>query len=696
MQRVTEVVFAATPHTGSQQGSLLDRLRFLAWPSTIASVLVANDPTLRSINVAYRGLAQSRKDVLHHRIFYETQDTNAGRIVDEASADPGLPGDPPVPIDADHISIVKPRDRSALLYVRTKDFIARNPTLAETPGALEILPLPPVPSEQSRNLVPKLVRIAAIGLVGFTFVKGLQWWIAPPPDVAQIQKPLVEQLATKDAQIAALTQALLEKNPGAAAGPGAQQAVGGALQSIAQGAAEGDQRLQQAFDLLKRDKVAEATQLLNAVAEDRSAQAERAVAQAQKDREIAATAFRNLGAIAGLRDPKKALEAYTKAAELDPNDIESAFWVGWIQISHGDLKEAQRQLQRTLVRARRDNNDYYETWSLIGLGDVQVAQGDLKAALQSYSDSRAIVERLAKSDPGNAGWQHDLSVSYEQDRRRAGCAGRSQSGAADPIPTAAPSDERLAKSDPGNAGWQRDLSVSYNKIGDVQVAQGDLKAALQSYSDSRAIFERLAKSDPGNAGWQYDLGISNERIGNVQFAQGDHAGALRSYRARQEIISRLAASDPGNAGWQRDLSVSYNKIGNVQVAQGDLKAALKSLSDSLAIRVRLAEAGLPPEKFSNRGRQALISRFAHSRRVQSSLRGRPLGSPHVGVGWWIGRSDPRSDHHRDDDDRHFRGRPDPRHASRRGRAVGAKSALHGFNHAAFALQRNAVFVFHMA
>ena len=144
LQRTTQVVFAATPHTGSQQGSWLDRLRFLAWPSTIAGVLVANDPTLRSINVAYRGLAQSRKDALQHRIFYETQDTAAGRIVDEASADPGLPGDPPIPIDADHVSIVKPSDRSALLYVRTKDFIANNPAPMKARGALEIPSLPPI------------------------------------------------------------------------------------------------------------------------------------------------------------------------------------------------------------------------------------------------------------------------------------------------------------------------------------------------------------------------------------------------------------------------------------------------------------------------------------------------------------------------------------------------------------------------
>jgi hypothetical protein len=46
--------------------------------------------------------------------------------------------------------------------------------------------------------------------------------------------------------------------------------------------------------------------------------------------------------------------------------------------------------------------------------------------------------------------------------------------------------ERLAGSDPGNMEWQRDLSVSYERVGDVQEAQGDLKAAPKPYSDSLA------------------------------------------------------------------------------------------------------------------------------------------------------------------------------------------------------------------
>jgi hypothetical protein len=47
--------------------------------------------------------------------------------------------------------------------------------------------------------------------------------------------------------------------------------------------------------------------------------------------------------------------------------------------------------------------------------------------------------------------------------------------------------ERLAKADPGNAGWQRHLSVSHDKIGDVQQAQDDLAAALTSYPRSQLI-----------------------------------------------------------------------------------------------------------------------------------------------------------------------------------------------------------------
>jgi hypothetical protein len=96
-------------------------------------------------------------------------------------------------------------------------------------------------------------------------------------------------------------------------------------------------------------------------------------------------------------------------------------------------------------------------------GDVQRDQGDLAGALKSYRDGLAIAEKLAKQDPGNA-------------------------------------------------GWQRDLFVSYNKVGDVQ---GDLAGALKSYRDGLAIAEKLAKQDPGNAGWQADFAFSCWQTGTT-------------------------------------------------------------------------------------------------------------------------------------------------------------------------------------
>jgi tetratricopeptide (TPR) repeat protein len=143
--------------------------------------------------------------------------------------------------------------------------------------------------------------------------------------IQQIQKPLTE---TKDAQIAALTKLLLEKNPEAA--PGAEQAVGAAIGSIAQGAAKGDVRLQQALDLLKENKIADATRLLNAVMVEKTARAEKYREETAKDRKDAAVAYRNLGAIARIADPKRALEAYEKAVELDPDDLDSLYWAGLI------------------------------------------------------------------------------------------------------------------------------------------------------------------------------------------------------------------------------------------------------------------------------------------------------------------------------------------------------------------------------
>jgi tetratricopeptide (TPR) repeat protein len=578
LARVRQIIFAATPHTGSAQATWLDRLRFLAWPSSIARVLVANDPALRDINVAYRGLADERRNILRHQIFYETRDTPVGGIVDEASADPGLPGDPPVPIDADHISIVKPRDQSSLLYMRVRQFVELVPAVAER-GEMEVCPLPVIRSDQPLNLVPKLVRVAALLLVALIGFKGVQALVAPPIDVRTIQAPLIEQLAVKDRQIDKLTDSLNNIRT-APAPPGADQELKKAVVAIDEGA-KMDSRYAQALELLKAGKPSEAEPLLKAVAEEKV----KSAANANKE---AAAAYRNLASIAAVSDPGRAREYYAKAAQLNPDDIEGVYWNGAYQFDAGQLGLAQAAFER-VVTGGGSSNSYWFFWAQLGLGDLQVQRGNLTDGLKRYQNALAFMQSLVKSDTGNAVWQRELSVSFE----RIGNVQVAQgdlSGALKSYRDGLVIRDKLANSDAGNAGWQRDLSVSFNKIGDVQVAQGDLSGALESYRDGVVIRDKLANSDAGNAGWQRDLSVSFEKIGDVQVTQGDLSGALKSYRDDLAIAAKLANSDPGNAGWQRDLSVSFNKIGDVQVAQGDLSGALKSFRDGLLIAEKLANS----------------------------------------------------------------------------------------------------------
>jgi tetratricopeptide (TPR) repeat protein len=76
--------------------------------------------------------------------------------------------------------------------------------------------------------------------------------------------------------------------------------------------------------------------------------------------------------------------------------------------------------------------------------------------------------------------------------------------------------ETLAAKDPGNTGWQRDLSVSHTKIGDVLLAEGDRSGALAAYRKDLAIAEALAAKDPGNAKWQRDLILSLMKMSDAE------------------------------------------------------------------------------------------------------------------------------------------------------------------------------------
>src|SRR5215467_14147608 len=256
----------------------------------------------------------------------------------------------------------------------------------------------PANSNLVRTLVPLLgIPGVLVGMYGFyKLVRGKH----TDARVDRANEKLDAQSRKLD-ELNVLVRQLTADRKGAV-GPEAEQAVTIAITGAQQDAAAGDLRLQRALDLLKANKIVEAEAVFRAVAEEKAA-------RIKLDRKDAATAFRNLGAIAGLGDPKRALDAYVRAVELDPDDLDSMLWVGWIQLGRGYLNDAETTFRHILAATKTDDRAYYQYWARLGLGDIRKDRGDLGIAKADYRAAGAIADRLARADPGNAGWQRDLS-----------------------------------------------------------------------------------------------------------------------------------------------------------------------------------------------------------------------------------------------------------------------------------------------
>jgi hypothetical protein len=91
------------------------------------------------------------------------------------------------------------------------------------------------------------------------------------------------------------------------------------------------------------------------------------------------------------------------------------------------------------------------------IGDVLVAQGNLPEALKSFHASHDIFDHLAKADPGNAGWQRDLSVSHAK-LANAFIKADDKAKAIDELRRGRLIMVRMTSLSPDNAEWKRDLA----------------------------------------------------------------------------------------------------------------------------------------------------------------------------------------------------------------------------------------------
>jgi tetratricopeptide (TPR) repeat protein len=298
--------------------------------------------------------------------------------------------------------------------------------------------------------------------------------------------------------------------------------------------------------------------------------------------------WRQLGALSLLDNTGDALRAYTRAAELAPDDPQAQMLRGVLCLRTGRLEAAEAVFRRQLELAGNGGGGgeiaRYRAGTM--LGDVLAAKGDRQVALAAYEGAQREAAALAEREPDNYAVLRDLSVTHDRIGDMLVEEGQLDL-ALESYRRSLAMAEALAKRDPDNLGWQRDLSIAHDRVGEMLDRKGDVEGALASFKAGLAIAEAIAARDPERVEWRWDLSASLDRIADVLLAKAKPAEALAAYRRGLALAEGAAEAEPGRTGWQRDLAVSYHKVGCLEALEGNEGEARELLERGRAIIARL-------------------------------------------------------------------------------------------------------------
>jgi pimeloyl-ACP methyl ester carboxylesterase len=143
------IVFLSTPHSGSDMASWIQHIGGILRTTVSVEELEAHHSRLRELNLLYRNDEQFSQ--IPMLVYCETRSTHSILVVNQTSADPGIKGVIPIPMDFDHIYICKVADRKSQIYRQIKRFIEKNLTTPLTPIPLKLAEGEAIPQEIDRS-----------------------------------------------------------------------------------------------------------------------------------------------------------------------------------------------------------------------------------------------------------------------------------------------------------------------------------------------------------------------------------------------------------------------------------------------------------------------------------------------------------------------------------------------------------------
>jgi tetratricopeptide (TPR) repeat protein len=377
---------------------------------------------------------------------------------------------------------------------------------------------------------------------------------------------LTRPIATKD-DIAALRQELLEKL--------SRRPFGEPLAGQDEAKAGLEKDLDKAIETLLaagrtdalKDKTGEAAEAaLDELIAGREAARQR-VARDEAD------LYRQKGAIAFLQDTGKAISAYTRATELDPDNPEGWNELGALKLRVGELSAAAESMERVLALGNRASDQTVIAAATGNLGVIYRRRGDLDRAEAMHRQSLAINEQLGRktgmaSQYGNLGLVFHIRGDLDQ----------------------AEAMHRKSLVIEEELGRKDGMAIDYGNLGVIHRRRGDVDGAEAMHRRSLAINEQLGRKE--------GLASQYSNLALIFQMRGDLDGAEAMHRKSLAIEEELGRKD-GMAAEYANLGSISEKRGNMAQACAqwrkalDIYAQMGVTADVQDIEALLREANCP-------------------------------------------------------------------------------------------------------
>lgn len=149
---------------------------------------------------------------------------------------------------------------------------------------------------------------------------------------------------------------------------------------------------------------------------------------------------------------------------------------------------------------------------------------------------------------------------------------------------------KLHLASPNDSTLARNHSSALVQLGDIQFAQSDGEAALQSYQKAHAIVAPLAERDPGNVELAFNLAIKLARLGTACRFLSDLESAARYTRQAIGIQERLEKEGKSSLSMQQNLANDVLTLAEILADQRDIQAATQHFDRHRQLCLRILES----------------------------------------------------------------------------------------------------------